>query len=186
MKPINYLNILFVILFSMWISGSAMAHGEADQNHDAAELTHEAANNITQEETSIKEEVVNETPEVDSQVIARAQFTTKVVDREPVDQIDQIDSSVSPVYFFTELTNLSGKTVTHRWLYNGTKMADVKIAVNGDRWRAHSTKNMMPNWTGPWTVAVFDEEGNEITRKTFEYSAPVKTADMSETKKAME
>ena len=138
------------------------------------------------EELIVDQGAAGQVREENNQVISRAQFTSKVINREPIDQLNSIDTSVSPVYFFTELTNLSGQTVTHRWLYNGTKMAEVKIMVNGDRWRAHSTKNMMPNWTGTWAVAVVDGEGNKITRKTFDYVTSIKTANMVEKKKAME
>ena len=213
MKPMNCLRIASITLFSIGLGDLAIANEGGDQSHGAAghvptetnQVTigvdgdqgiaghsHEVVSHVSTAEKQVTkvadgdQEIVDQASKQSSQVITRAQFTTKVVNREPIDQLDNIDTSVSRVYFFTELTNLSGQTVTHRWLYDGTKMAEVKIMVKADRWRAHSTKNMMPNWTGTWAVAVIDGEGNEITRKTFDYVNPVKTANVEETKQAME
>ena len=185
MKPIIYLRIASITLFWIGISSFAMADEGGAQSYGVMDQVPAAASQVTEEASGVQE-IVGQTGEEGSPVIARAQFTTKVVNREPIDQLDSIDASVSPVYFFTELTNMSGQTVTHRWLYNGTQMAEVKIAVNSDRWRAYSTKNMMPYWTGTWIVAVLDGEGNEITRKTFDYAAPDGPADMAGISQVME
>jgi hypothetical protein len=46
--------------------------------------------------------------------VARAQFTTDVVDHEPVDRVVSVDESQHSIYFFTDLRHLQGRTVTHR------------------------------------------------------------------------
>lgn len=102
--------------------------------------------------------------------VARALFTTGVQDREPVDQITRANNTVSTVYFFTELRDLAGHAVTHRWKYNGTVMAEVKFDVGGARWRVFSSKNFVPEWVGEWTVDVVDGDGSVLTSESMTYS----------------
>ncbi len=99
--------------------------------------------------------------------ITRSTFALAVVDREPVDEVDVV--SADSVYYFTELSGLEGATIRHRWLYQGEVMADVEFHVGGPRWRVWSKKNLLPRWTGLWTVAVVDENGVVIHTDTVEY-----------------
>lgn len=103
--------------------------------------------------------------------VARAAFTTGVQDREPVDQLSAADTSLETVFFFTELADLQDQTVTHRWEYNGEMMAEVKFNVGGARWRVHSSKKLLPEWTGTWTVSVLNGAGQVLTSKTLNYIA---------------
>ena len=102
--------------------------------------------------------------------VARAIFTTQIVDREPVDDLVTIPNSLQRVYFFSELRGLEGQIVTHRWEYNGQVMAEVKFKVGGPRWRVYSSKNLLPEWLGKWTVVVSDENGWPIKASVFEYT----------------
>ena len=100
--------------------------------------------------------------------IARAQFTTAIVDREPTDDIVMLSNDVDKVYFFTEIVNAQGETYTHRWEYEGQQMAEVSFAIGSPRWRAYSSKNIKPEWTGMWTVTVLDSAGNPLKVASFE------------------
>lgn len=101
--------------------------------------------------------------------VARAQFTTGIETREPADRVTELGNSHSEVYFFTELTDLDGHTVTHRWEHGGEIMAEVSFDVRGPRWRVWSSKQLLPNWTGEWTVAVVDEAGTILAEESFQY-----------------
>lgn len=101
--------------------------------------------------------------------IARAQFTTAIQDREPTDDITTLSNSNDKVYFFTELVNFEGSTITHRWEYQGKTMAEVNIRVGSNRWRAYSSKSLKPDWTGTWTVTILDESGTTLKTSSFEY-----------------
>lgn len=90
--------------------------------------------------------------------VARHQFTSNVDNREPVDMLTTAND-VNPLYYFTELTNYQGQTVTHRWSYEGETMAEITFEVGGPRWRVYSSKQLLPEWTGEWWVDVIDEEG---------------------------
>lgn len=104
--------------------------------------------------------------------VARAIFTSAIVDREPVDNLSTVSGDTQRVFFFSDLRELAGQIVTHRWEYNGKVMAEVMFKVgNGARWRVYSSKNLLPEWTGQWTVVVSNENGWPIKASMFEYSA---------------
>jgi hypothetical protein len=102
--------------------------------------------------------------------VARAQFTSAVDAREPADDLaEAAAANVTKIYFFTELRDLEGQTVTHRWSYGGEAKAEVSFTVGSPRWRVWSSKELLPEWAGTWTVAVVDAGGNVLTEKNFEY-----------------
>src|SRR2546427_9889681 len=91
--------------------------------------------------------------------IDRAVFPPAVADREPADQITSLKNDVQQVYFYTELKDLEGQTVTHKWEYAGEVKAEVRFDVKAPRWRVWSSKKLDPSWTGEWTVSVVDGSG---------------------------
>jgi len=112
----------------------------------------------------------DETAAVNPGSVARAIFTSRIDDREPVDDLATIPNAQQQVYFFSELRNLEGQIVTHRWEYQGQVMAEVKFKVGGPRWRVYSSKNLLPEWVGQWTVLVLDESGLPLKASIFEYT----------------
>ena len=94
-----------------------------------------------------------------SDAVVRAVFTTAVADREPADQITSLKNDVPQVYFYTELIDLEGQSVTHKWEYAGEVKAEVRFDVKAPRWRVWSSKKLDPSWTGEWTVSVVDGSG---------------------------
>lgn len=94
--------------------------------------------------------------------VARAQFTSAVVDREPVDSLDTVSASDGRVLFFSEITGMGGREVVHRWEFGGRVMAVVPIEVGADRWRASSSKRLLPAWTGIWQVSVVTDTGEVL------------------------
>ncbi|WP_051207385.1 DUF2914 domain-containing protein [Saccharospirillum impatiens] len=95
--------------------------------------------------------------------VARSHFTRGITDREPVDHLTTA-SNISPLFFFTELVDMAGAEVTHRWRFEGQIMADVTFQVDGARWRVYSSKELLPEWNGLWTVEVLGSEGTILTR----------------------
>lgn len=112
--------------------------------------------------------------------VARAQFTTEIKDHEPTDDVTTLDNSHTKIYFFTDLKNMSGQTVTHRWSFNGNTVAEVKLAPKAARWRTYSSKTLDPVMTGTWSVEVLDAAGNVLAKKSFEYTkAPASSSPSS-------
>lgn len=113
--------------------------------------------------------------------VARTAFTSAIVDREPVDNLVRVPNSVDRIYFFSDLRKLEGEIVTHRWEYEGKVMAEVKFRVgSGPRWRVYSSKNLLPEWTGKWTVVVLDETGWPLKASMFEYVGQEEPATSAE------
>jgi hypothetical protein len=102
--------------------------------------------------------------------VSRALFTIGIDNREPVIMVDSISAdSYSSISFFTELNGMSGETVTHQWMFDDQVMFEKSFEVGGDRWRIWTSKTLLPDWTGTWTVKVLNEDGSVLERKTFEY-----------------
>jgi hypothetical protein len=106
----------------------------------------------------------------------RAVFTSEIEDREPVDQLSRVNAGSDKIYFFTELKDLEGQTVKHRWLYKGELVAEVAFNVNGSRWRVWSSKTLQPDQLGTWTVEVVNGSGDVIASSVIEHEqAPGET-----------
>lgn len=103
--------------------------------------------------------------------VARSAFTRHVVDREPADAIESLANDEVEVSYFTEIRDMAGRTVTHRWEWGDQLMAEVPFEIAGPRWRVHSTKRLDPSWLGEWTVSVVDSEGHTLARSSFSYTA---------------
>ena len=102
--------------------------------------------------------------------VSRAQFTTSIDDREPVSMIDSLDSSVgNSISFFTEISDMAGQIVTHQWTHQDKIMFEKTFQVKADRWRIWTSKTLIPDWTGTWTVNVLDNERVLLASKNFEY-----------------
>ncbi len=102
--------------------------------------------------------------------VARAIFTTAIVDREPTDTLETFLTDTGRVFFFTDLRGLDGQIVTHRWEHKGQVMAEITFKVGSEaRWRVYSSKNLLPEWTGTWQVVVNNENGEALHTSTFEY-----------------
>lgn len=102
--------------------------------------------------------------------VARAIVTTGVAEHEPVNDLERVLAGNEKVLFFTELRDMQGQTVKHRWSHGGEVLAEVEFKVGGPRWRVWSSKTMMPEWAGAWSVAVVDGEGNVLSEKSFEFT----------------
>ncbi|WP_165869066.1 DUF2914 domain-containing protein [Thiogranum longum] len=101
--------------------------------------------------------------------VARASFTTRIANREPTDRVLVLNPPATEVYFFTDLRNLEGHTVTHRWEYQGRAVSNVPFVVGGNRWRVFSKKVFPPDSFGEWSVTVLDDNGLPLYVELFRY-----------------
>ncbi|MDJ0832617.1 MAG: DUF2914 domain-containing protein [Gammaproteobacteria bacterium] len=101
--------------------------------------------------------------------VERGQFTTDVIDREPVDQIYTLSSDNLQVKFFSEIMDMQGQTVTHQWIFNDEIMFEKSFDVGGPRWRIWTSKNLQASWTGQWTVNILDGERNVLNSYILDY-----------------
>ncbi|HYW92885.1 MAG TPA: DUF2914 domain-containing protein [Gammaproteobacteria bacterium] len=102
--------------------------------------------------------------------VAGAAITTDIQQREPQNHLTTVPNSVRTVYYFTDVRGLQGKTITHRWIYQGKTMATVKFEIGGNRWRTWSSKTMLAGWTGKWTCETVGPNGHVLNTTTFRYT----------------
>lgn len=104
--------------------------------------------------------------------VARAQFATDVINREPLEEIGPIVQvkygEVQRVYFFTDLRDFSGYQVVHRWKLDDDIQAEIAFDIGGDRWRVWSSKRLLPGFDGKWTVDIL-ADGSLIESHSFDY-----------------
>ncbi len=102
--------------------------------------------------------------------ISNAVFALNVEDRVPINIVEEADNSLGKIYFFTNIRNLDGERITHRWIYKDKIMADVSFDINGPRWRVWSSKNLWYTWIGKWKVQVLRMDGSLLYEKIFNYT----------------
>ncbi len=102
--------------------------------------------------------------------VERAVFTTAIKNREPQNKVTMLRNNKQKIYYFTELKNMTGKTVRHRWKFNGKVMAEIRFKVKGPRWRVYSRKWLERHRVGTWSASVISESGRTLSTSTFRYA----------------
>lgn len=147
--------LISIIVAAMTVNLSAIANESTSDSSTTVSVTTTPAATATQ----------------NAGQVARATFTSAIEDREPVDGISTLSNDNEKIYFFTELKDMAGQAVAHRWEHNGEVMAEVPFEIGANRWRIYSSKNLDPSWTGEWVVSVIDGQGGTISSKSFTYNA---------------
>ena len=113
--------------------------------------------------------LVPPTPAAEAASVKRAQFTNGIENREPIDRISRTlpgwdyQEGAKPIFFFTEVSGLEGRTIYHRWELNGRVVSEIPFDVKSSlRWRVFSSKNIMPTMAGRWRVSVVDDLDNVL------------------------
>ena len=102
--------------------------------------------------------------------VARATLTSAVQDREPIDSVSSLSNDKTTLYYFTEVRDMAGQTIKHRWEHDGEVMAEVEFEIGGPRWRIYSSKTLVPTWLGDWKVSLIDAAGNPLSVNNFVYT----------------
>ncbi len=169
------MRVLVVFFIVALVTGTAVATGEQVPDPVGEPVQQSTAGDQAPEplaepaQESVQAPPAAPAPVLPTGKVTRASFTTGIENREPVDSIDTLTNDQSQVFFFTEVMNLTGQTVTHRWEYKDQVMAEVSFDVGGPRWRVYSSKRLFPGWLGDWTVVVTDASQNELGRHSLAY-----------------
>lgn len=120
--------------------------------------------------------------------ISRSLFTSAVQDHEPIDKLTVLSELISEAFFFTEFRNYQGHTLSHQWSHNGIISHTIPFAVNGKRWRVHSSKSFRTGakQEGTWVVKVLDEDGTVLSENSIDYIRPSTQAEIDAAQKAIE
>jgi hypothetical protein len=104
--------------------------------------------------------------------VMRTQFTSAVRNREPVDNLTDVNNGTAErIYCFTELSNMSGRFVTHSWEYRGEVMGTRRFRVDSPHSRIWSSRLLTPDRPGSWTVLVLSESGQVLAERTLDYNS---------------
>jgi nucleoid-associated protein YgaU len=99
--------------------------------------------------------------------VERSALTSLVFDREPQDALEEVASDRGRIFYFTEILDMPGETVLHRWEHDGAVMAEVPFEVGSTRWRTYSSKDLDPSWLGRWSVSTLDASGRVLDTREF-------------------
>jgi hypothetical protein len=101
--------------------------------------------------------------------IEMAVITTEIRKRYPADEIATLDNPHKAISFFTEIRDMSGTTVTHRWFYKGKVEFQASFNVMSKKWRVWSTQLLPRDKPGLWSVQILDQDGNILETRTVDY-----------------
>jgi hypothetical protein len=119
------------------------------------------AENIA-EETSVSKQLETRSAQVsiENNAITRAVLTLVLKDKEPLGTIPYElvlpEEGIVKVILFNEMNGLRGKKLYHEWYRNGVRQARVRIPVNVNKQRSHSSKYINAQMLGDWHVKVVD------------------------------
>lgn len=116
-------------------------------------------------------QAANSTCQIQQGQVSRAMFTTQIENREPVNQVLILEDKYKTVYFFSDLRNLEGQDIVHRWEHDGHVVAEKVFSVKGPRWRVYSTQLLDASMLGRWTVVITDKDGCPLKAVVFQYVA---------------
>jgi len=88
--------------------------------------------------------------------------------REPIGVAETFPADVGRLYFFTQLAGAApgGEPIRHVWIYDGREVADVDLRAEGSSWRTWSSKQILPQFRGDWSVEVRDGSGRVLLTAT--------------------
>jgi len=125
---------------------------------EKADTAKQAVEPVKAAEPETAEEAVEAEEPAEAPAVLSVQdmaFCTAVVEREPLSRDSTFSPDVGQIYCWTNVLNDGGEgSVEHVWYYNGEEVARVELPANYSRNRVWSSKKILPEWTGKWTVAV--------------------------------
>ncbi|MPW31331.1 DUF2914 domain-containing protein [Agarivorans sp. B2Z047] len=122
-----------------------------------------AAENVDRELTHSSEQ----TNKASSQV-ARAQLSSAISQREPVDNLTRVElSQIQQVYLFMELREMQGQSIQINWYRQQQLQASVELDIGGPRWRTNASKRFDLNSRGDWQVAIYNQQQVRIFEQNF-------------------
>lgn len=101
--------------------------------------------------------------------IEEAQFTTRVKDKKPIDEIKGsiFLGAAKRISFFTNIVNQKGKKISHIWMQNKNEVFRKTFDVAGDKWRVHTNIGIKYKYRAGDKIIVIvqDEDKNILAKK---------------------
>jgi hypothetical protein len=110
---------------------------------------------------------LEQTSAVSTQV-ARAQLSSAISQREPVDKLSKVAlSEIQQVYLFMELHEMQGQSIQVNWSHQGQLQASVDLDIGGPRWRTNASKRFTAQSRGEWQVTIVNQQQVRIFEQNF-------------------
>jgi hypothetical protein len=106
----------------------------------------------------------------DQPQVVRAQLTSAIDQREPVDIIDHVwldQGATGKIFFFVQLRDLMGQRVSIHWHYQDNVVAKVPLMIGSQDWRTYASKLLNKTGLGTWQVTLHDQSGKLLSRRHF-------------------
>lgn len=106
----------------------------------------------------------------DHSMVLRAQLSSAIVSREPVDSIDVVylrPDETKPIYFYVHLKNQQRRNIRIDWYYNNKLDSQLRLQVLNNNWRTHASKQLDHRRLGSWRVELIDERENQLAAREF-------------------
>ena len=106
----------------------------------------------------------------DQPQVVRAQLTSAIDQREPVDIIDHVwldQGATGKIFFFVQLRDLVGQRVSIHWHYQDKVVAKVPLMIGSQDWRTYASKLLNKTGLGAWQVTLHDQSGKLLSRRNF-------------------
>jgi hypothetical protein len=98
--------------------------------------------------------------------VARVQLAARKQGLEPGPPIDLpvrlSQGQARKIYFFTELRGLNGRSVLHRWEWNGRMMKERQLRPASELWRAYTAMTIGGDMRGSWRVSAVDATTDKV------------------------
>jgi hypothetical protein len=148
-----------------WIAAVALVAGAANATEEEARPSAAAAESPAPSVDAAEAPAPTAAP---GGSVERSAVTSLVFDLEPQDALEKVASDRGKIFYFTEVRDLSGGSVLHRWEHDGAVMAEVSFEIGSPRWRTYSSKDIDPSRLGSWSVSTVDASGRVLDTREFE------------------
>jgi hypothetical protein len=137
-----------------WIAALALVAGTSSATEEQAAPTETAAEAPAPTATACG-------------TVERSTVTSVILDREPQDALERVPNDRGKVFYFTEVCDMPGEKVLHRWEHGGAVVAEIPFEIGSTRWRTYSSKDLDPSQLGSWSVSTLDASGRVLDTREF-------------------
>jgi hypothetical protein len=107
-----------------------------------------------------------------SPAVKRFLLAKDVVRNEPLGDVGDIvpnDEGYVAISSFSEVTGQQGDTLQYRWLHNRDEVLRIRVPVDSNRWRSHSTKRIYAGMKGSWRAELRNSAGELLASIDFTF-----------------
>lgn len=143
-------------------SGDELQKGKVEK---LTALTHTDENSVQTASTKKSSEWVNTV----EPTIVQLTISSKVIEREPFDDLDTLELNCGRFYTHTVVNTTKDTEIQHVYYFDGNEIARVPMEVGtSPTWRCWSSKFIDPHmWKGEWRVDIESNTGTVLATKTF-------------------